>query len=165
MGDVKNLQGNEAAEKVKELAEVIKTCIFCTYDGDILESRPMSTRQADDEGNLWFLSDKNDVKIRQIERNSKVEVLFAEGESKFMAIHGTATILYDKEKIKELWAPIAKIWFKDGVDDPNIAIIKVQRTGGYYWDTKHGKMVELAIMAAALASGKTMDDGIEGKLS
>ncbi len=165
MGDVKNLGGNEAAKKVQELAEEIKTCIFCTYDGDSLESRPMSCRQADDAGNLWFLSDKNDLKIDQINRNSKVEILFAEGESKFMAIHGTATVMYDKEKIKELWTPIAKIWFKDGMDDPNIAIIRVERTGGYYWDTKHGKMVEFAIMAAALATGKTMDDGIEGKLS
>ena len=27
---------------------------------------------------------------------------------------------FDKQKIEELWSPLAKTWFKEGVDDPNI---------------------------------------------
>ncbi len=165
MGDTKNLHGREAIRKIKELVGEIDICMFCTYENGKLISRPMSAQQVDDEGNIWFLSDKNSEKNKALEANNKVELLYAQGNQKFISIHGQASISFDKEKIKELWSPIAKIWFKEGEDDPNVSLIKVSFEDGYYWDTKHGKMVEIAIMAAALLTGKTMDDGIEGTLN
>jgi hypothetical protein len=33
-----------------------------------------------------------------------------------------------------------------------------------YRDTKNNKMIQLIKMAASLVTGKTMDDGVEGKL-
>jgi general stress protein 26 len=165
MGDTKNLSGTEAAKKIKEFAKEIDTCMFCTYDGDKLISRPMSSQKVDEQGNIWFLSDKNSEKNKELAVNDKVELLYGQGHDKYLAIKGNASILFDREKIKELWDPIAKIWFKDGVDDQAISVIKVAFTEGYYWDVKHGKMVELAKMATSLVTGKTMDDGIEGKLN
>ena len=165
MGDVKNLSNNEATEKIKELAEEIDTCMFCTYKDGNLISRPMSTQKADEEGNLWFLSDKDSDKNKEIALNNNVELLYGQGHDKYLALHGKASISTNKEKIKELWQPIAKVWFTEGVDDPRISVIKVSYDDGYYWDSKHGKMVQMAKMAAAFVSGKTMDDGIEGKLS
>ena len=165
MGDVKDLTSSEAVAKIKELSQSIKTCMFCTYDKGKMEARPMSSQKVDDDGNIWFLSDKNSCKNKSIHSESSVDLVFAEGTEKFMLLHGDATISSDKEKIRELWNPIAKIWFTEGVDDPAISVIKVSFKDGYYWDTKHGKMVEMAIMAAALVSGTTMDDGIEGMLS
>jgi general stress protein 26 len=164
MGDTKNLAGKEAITKVQEMIDDIEICMFCTYENGKLTSRPMSAQDVDEEGNIWFLSDKNSEKNKALQNDNKVELLYAKGNSKFIAIHGKGTVVYDKEKIKELWTPIAGIWFKEGVDDPNVSLIKVSFEDGYYWDTKHGKMVEIAIMAAALLTGKTMDDGIEGTL-
>ena len=164
MGDKKNLSGPQAIEEIQALVKDLNTCMFCTHSGGKLLSRPMSVQKADDEGNLWFLSDKNSHKNTEIEANSSVDLLFGAGSDKWLALHGTAEISYDKQKIKELWAPIAKIWFTDGVDDPDISVIKVQYDDGYYWDNKHGRMVALAKMAAAFVTGTTMDDGIEGKL-
>ena len=54
---------------------------------------------------------------------------------------GRASLSRDKVKIEELWKPIVKTWFTEGVDDPRITVIKVAPTGGYYWDTKHGNAV------------------------
>jgi general stress protein 26 len=164
MGDKKNLTGTDAAAKIKELAKEIDTCMFCTYDGDKLISRPMSSQHVDEQGNIWFLSDKNSEKNRELAANDKVELLYGQGHDKYLAIKGNATISFDREKIKELWDPIAKIWFKDGVDDDAISVIKVAFKEGYYWDVKHNKMVEFTKMATSLVTGKTMDDGIEGTL-
>jgi hypothetical protein len=36
---------------------------------------------------------------------------------------------------------------------------------GYYWDTKHGKLVAFAKQIAGAVMGKTLDDSIEGKLT
>jgi general stress protein 26 len=165
MGDTKNLTGAEAAAKIKELAEEINTCMFCNYVGGKLISRPMSSTQADAQGNIWFLSDKNSAKNHELAIHDEVELLYSQGQAKFLSLHGRATITFDKEKIKELWTPAAKIWFTEGVDDPRVSAIKVTVSDGYYWDTKHGKAIEIAIMAAAFISGKTMDDGIEGTLT
>jgi general stress protein 26 len=138
--------------------------MFCTYHQDKLYSRPMSTQKVDDEGNVWFLSDKDSIKNEHIALNNKVELIYAHGHDKFLSLHGTATILYDKQKIKELWVPIAKIWFTEGADDPRISVIKVSCDDGYYWDTRHGRMIEMIKMATAFVTGTTMDDGIEGTL-
>jgi general stress protein 26 len=66
--------------------------------------------------------------------------------------------------IKELWEPIIKTWFTEGVDDPRITVIKVETQEGYYWDTKHGNAVAFIKMAAGAIMGKTLDDSIEGRV-
>jgi len=84
--------------------------------------------------------------------------------SDFLMLSGSATISRDKAKIKELWEPIVKTWFTEGVDDPRITVIKVTPSDGYYWDTKHGMAVAGVKMLIGAAIGKTLDDSIEGKL-
>lgn len=165
MGDHKDLRDNSAVQKIKDLAEDIKTCMFCTYKGDKLNSRPMSAQKIDNEGNLWFLSDKTSEKNVEILANSKVELFFSEPHDQFLTLHGHATILYDKEIIKELFTPIVKVWMPEGEDDPNLSVIKFVPNEGYYWNNKHNKAVAVAKMATAFITGKTMDDGIEGNLN
>ena len=164
MGDHKDLQDSSAVEKIKDLAESIKTCMFCTYSGGKLNSRPMSAQKIDDEGNLWFLSDKTSEKNDEILANSKVELFFSESHDQFLTIHGNATISYDRAIIKELFTPIVKVWMPEGEDDPNLSVIKVVPNEGYYWNNKHNKVVAVAKMTMAFVTGKTMDDGIEGNL-
>lgn len=167
MGDVKNINNSEAIEKIKELAKKAETCLFCTKieTGKSFSTRPMSAQQVDDNGNLWFLSDKDSTKNMELKNDDHVQLLFSgSSHSDFLSVYGTATILYDKEKIKELWEPIVKAWFKEGKDDPQISVIKIMPEEGYYWDTKHGKLVSLAKIVASMVTGKTMDDGIEGKI-
>jgi general stress protein 26 len=164
MGDHKNLRNESAAEKIKDLAEEIKTCMLCTYKDGKLQSRPMSVQEIDKYGNLWFLSDKYSQKNEEINLNPKVELFFVQPHDKFLTLHGTATISYDRRRIKELWNPIIKVWMSEGDDDPNLSIIKVIPEEGYYWNNKHGKMIAIAKMAVAFVTGKTMDDGIEGNL-
>jgi general stress protein 26 len=164
MGDHKDLKNVSATEKIKELAEDIKTCMFCTYKSGKLQSRPMSFQEIDEYGNIFFLSDKNSNKNAEIIENPKVEIVFAQPHDKFLFLHGHATVSYDRKRIKELWNPIIKIWMTGGEDDPNLSIIKVVPEDGYYWNNKNGKMVAIAKMTVAFVTGKTMDDGIEGNL-
>ena len=161
-----DLKGQEATKKIKDLVDSAKTCFFCTSKtGEAFATRPMAVQKVDDDGNLWFLSATDSHKNEELQTDSKVQLLF-QGSSydDFLNIEGKATVSKDKAKIKELWEPILKTWFTEGIDDPRISVIKVEPTGGYYWDTKHGKMIEMLKMAAALVTGTSMDDGIEGML-
>ena len=161
-----DLQGNKAAQKIKELADK-KTCFFCTNitTGQEITVRPMSVQKADEQGNLWFLSANDSHKNMEIARDPKVQLMFqGSSHSDFLSLYGNASISKDKTVIKELWEPILKTWFTEGVDDPRITVIKVEADNGYYWDNKHGNAIALLKMAAGAIMGKTMDDSIEGKI-
>lgn len=163
----KQLIGKEAIEKMKDLYSKNKTCFFCTYSDTAspMAARPMSVQQFDDAGNFWFLSANDSHKNAEIMKDPTVQLFFqGSAHSDFFTVEGTASISTDKEKIKELWEPIIKTWFTEGVDDPRITVIKVQPVSGYYWDNKHGNAVAFAKMMVGAAIGKTLDDSIEGHL-
>jgi Uncharacterized stress protein (general stress protein 26) len=162
-----DLQGKDAVEKIKTLTKKAGTCFFCTHieSGQPFITRPMTVQQADDEGNLWFLSADDSHKNIEIKNDSSVQLLFQGSDySDFLNLYGKATVSNDKQKIKELWNPMLKVWFTEGEDDPRISVIKVQPLEGYYWDTKHNRAIGLIKRLAGAAMGKTMDDSIEGNI-
>lgn len=164
----KELHGHAAVNKIKELTDKASTCFFCTNikTGDAFATRPMAVQKMDEQGNLWFLSANDSHKNEEIEMDPSVQLLFQGSDySDFLTLYGTATISEDKQKIKELWKPILKTWFTEGVDDPRISVIKVDPESGYYWDTKHNAAVGLVKRLVGAAMGKTMDDSIEGNIT
>lgn len=163
----KNLSGEDALKKMKELTEGAESCFFCSdiKTNSPMAVRPMSVQKVDDSGNLWFLSSTDSYKNAQIKQDDHVQLLFQENKhSGFISIYGEATISEDKEKIKELWEPILKTWFTEGEDDPRITVIKVTPSEIYYWDNKHGEAVSFLKMAAGAVMGKTLDDSVEGQI-
>lgn len=162
-----NLSNKAAIEKLRELVDKAKTCFFDTghATSDSNGVRPMSVQKIDDEGNLWFLSANDSHKNQEIQIDHSVKLFFqGSAHSDFMYLTGKAEISADRDKIEELWEPIMKTWFTEGKDDPRISVIKVIPEEGYYWDTKHGRAIAFLKMLAGAATGKTMDDSIEGKL-
>jgi general stress protein 26 len=164
-----NLSNKEAIEKLRELVDKTKTCFFDTGHPTAGQSsgvRPMSVQQIDDAGNLWFLSANDSHKNREIEFDHSVKLFFqGSAHDDFMYLTGKAEIINDRNKIEELWEPIMKTWFTEGKDDPRITVIKVTPEEGYYWDTKHGKAIAFLKMMVGAATGKTLDDSIEGRLT
>jgi general stress protein 26 len=164
-----NLSAHDAVKKIKALVDNAETCFLCT-NKDMLSSessgtRPMAVREVDDQGNLWFLSAIDSHQNREIEKDPSVKLYFqGSAHSDFLYINGEASISTDHARIKELWSPVLKTWFTDGIDDPRITVIKVTPIEGYYWDTKHGNAVAGIKMLIGAAIGKTLDDSIEGTL-
>jgi general stress protein 26 len=161
-----DLLDQDALEKIRELCDK-KSCFFCTDwgTGGPFQTRPMSVQKIDEQGHLWFLSASDSHKNEEISEDPAVQLLFqGSAHSDFAVLSGHATITTDKAIIKDLWEPILKTWFTEGVDDPRITVIDVAVEDGYYWDTKHGQLVAFAKQLAGAAMGKTMDDSIEGKL-
>ncbi len=163
-----DLTGAEAVEKVRDLVKKAGSCFFRTAQAveGSSESRPMAALQVDDNGNLWFLSAADSHKNVELGIDSAVELYFqASSHSGFLMLRGTGIVSKDKAKIKELWEPTFKTWFTEGEEDPRITVIQVAPSDGYYWDTKHGKVVSGVKILIGAALGKTLDDSIEGKLT
>lgn len=167
MGDTKNLSDTEAIEKIQDIARDADICLFATNLTRLpISARPMSTQKVDDDGNLWFLSSKSSEHNKDIAMDNRVQLFYShKGSSEYLSVYGEATILVDREIAKELWNPIVKAWFPEGVDDPELTIIKVVPSDAYYWDTKNNKTVSLLKIIAGAITGKTMDDGVKGKIS
>ena len=127
MGDVKNLTATDAVKKMREIAKDANICMFVTDLSQLpLAGRPMATQEVDEEGNIWFMSDRNSDKNKEIENDDKVQLFYSHtGNYEYLSIFGRAEIVNDRSKIEELWSPMAKTWFKEGKDDPNISLIKV----------------------------------------
>ncbi len=161
----KDLSSIEAAEKIKELGED-KTCFFCTSHGSKGTARPMSVQKIDAEGNVWFLSANDSTQNKEIEADPTVNLYFqGNSYSDFMHLYGKASISEDKKIIKELWKPMLKTWFTEGENDPRISVIKFTPEEGYYWINKHGMVVAGIKMLIGAATGKTLDDSLEGELN
>jgi general stress protein 26 len=166
MGETKNLERRAGIEKMRELAMDAKICHFVTaLNQKPLNSRPMSTLEVDDAGTFWFMSGKGSHKNEEIFDDPEVQLFYSNsGSSEYLSVYGYAEIIKDRKKLEELWSPIAKTWFNEGKDDPELTIIRVQAADAYYWDTKNGKMVQLIKIASGAIMGKPTDDGVEGKI-
>ena len=162
----KNLMGKEAIEKMKELVEHNRICMFTSNVEEVpLQTRPMTTQEVDDEGNFWFFSPKDSHKNYEVRSDARVQLLFANtSASEYLTVYGMATIVNDRKKIEQMWSPMVKAWFQEGKDDPNLSLIKVAPEDAYYWEPKQNKMVTLLKIASSAISGKKMDIGQQGSL-
>jgi general stress protein 26 len=155
--DLKNVN---SIKKVIELANG-QTCFLCTSKG----GRPMTVQRVDKEGSIWFLSASDSNQNKEIEEDSFIQLYFQNSQhSDFMHLSGKAQILKEKRIIAELWNPIFKTWFTEGEKDPRISIIKFTTDYGYYWETKHGNFIAGIKMLIGVATGKTLDDSLQGEL-
>jgi general stress protein 26 len=165
--EIKNMTGQEAIDKYKEIVKHESVCHFATELSNIpATTRPMSVQKVCDQGNFWFLSSADSGQNEQIQEDSRVQLYFSNTSNyEFLTVYGNATVTRDPQKIDELWNDIAKAWFPEGKTDPKVTVIKVVPEAGFYWDTKDGKLMSMVKIVASAISGKTLTEGIEGKIS
>lgn len=166
---IENLTHTKAIEKLKELSESARICMFCTNLTELpMNSRPMSLQECDNQGNLWFISSAESNKNFEIKEENKVQLFFMNNSnSEYLSIYGKAFIYKDKNTIEEQWSSLANAWFEEGKDDPKVTVIRVTPEETYYWDTKAGKFITMMSFVGAALTGSTTDnsDGVEGNLN
>ncbi len=156
--------GNDAKHagiaKIRELVEEIEFAMLTTItrEGE-LHSRPMATMKAEFDGDLWFFTQSDSHMVQEIEGNDHVNVSYsAPDDNTWVSLAGTARLVTDKAKMKELWRPDLEAYFPKGLDDPKIALIEVSVTGGEYWQAPG--MIAYAIeVASAIVTGQKADPG------
>lgn len=146
--------------KLVELVKDAHICMLTTMTADGRHvSRPMGVQEAEFDGDLWFFAYADSDKVREIAVHPQVNVSFSNKNNSWVSISGTAAKVDDQAKTKELWSPMLKGWFPDGLDTPGLTLIKVTAESAEYWETAHGKVVTLLAYAKAAVTGKTPDVG------
>lgn len=160
-----NLYNEDAKKKIKEMAEDIDFTMMATNLKQApLHMIPMSTKKVDEQGNIWFLSNKNSTHNQNLMVDANLHLIYADkNDMQFLNIYGMATITTDRRIIDELYGKTDDTWF-DGKDDPNITAISVRPIEAYYWDPKNNKLISLVKMGVGALTGNEPDTMDFGKL-
>jgi general stress protein 26 len=147
---------DENVSKLRELMKDIQVAMMTTIEADgSLRSRPMQLQEAEFDGSLWFLTDAKTAKVYEIERDHHVNLSFSHPtKANYVSVSGLARLVRDRAKAEELWTPLHKAWFPQGLDDPNLALLRVDIQKAEYWDSPSSKVVQLIGFVKAIATGK-----------
>jgi general stress protein 26 len=161
------LEGEEAFRKVRALLPKFASAMMITHTetGEV-HVRPLAL-QGDLStfgGVLWFFTDSRSRKIHEAAGGRSVSVTCQSDErNAYLHLTGSVTVIRDLPKMRELYSPILKTWFPDGLDDPYLTLIKFEATQGAYWESA-GTVEQMVSFAKAIATGKPNAGGETGEL-
>ncbi len=149
-------------EKIKD----IRVAMLTTEDENgTLRSRPMANADIDAENCIWFFTKDDSGKVAEVNQEPQVNLAFADTSNQtYVSISGTASLSHDKDKMRHLWNPMVKAWFPNGLEEPNIALLKVKIHDAEYWDSSASTMVRLFNVAKAVITGTQYDEGEHGEV-
>ncbi|HEY9679621.1 MAG TPA: pyridoxamine 5'-phosphate oxidase family protein [Drouetiella sp.] len=160
----------EQKDDMAKIAKLIKDIDFgmltTTDDDGTLRSRPMSANgKVEFDGDIWFFTYGDSHKVLEAQKHPQVNVSFSDIKNhKYVSVSGTAKLVRDKAKIEELWEPILKAWFPEGVDTPDIALLQISATKAEYWDSP-SSFIAKTIELLRAATGQPLDIGENKKVA
>jgi general stress protein 26 len=128
----------KATEKVYDILKGFSTAMFVTLGmGGRPTARPMHMAHIDEEaGAIWFFTGKSGTLIDEIDKESVTLLVFQNENSAYLSVRGRAKLPQDATKIHDLWKEPYKVWFPEGPDDPNIALVAFDPSEAEYWDNR-----------------------------
>jgi general stress protein 26 len=158
-------RGTDKAQKLWEMVQAIKVAMLTTRDGGRLRSRPMECVQVEDDGTIWFFTNAASPKAKEVDGEHEVCLAFVDkANQNYASVSGFASIVHDRAKARELWTEDQRAWYPDGLDDPDLALLKVRVQQAEYWDRPTSAMVASQGLVRALAD-ETPDPGENEKLT
>jgi general stress protein 26 len=152
----------EKRETLKGLIKDARISMLTTMTTDGKHvSRPMAVQDVEFDGDLWFFAYSDSDAVAQVRANPQVNVSFSDDKQHaWVSLSGAAEQVTDKAKAEELWNPMLKAWFPDGLETPTLTLIKVHAETAEYWESAHSsKVVTLLGYAKAAVTGKTPNAG------
>lgn len=150
------------------LIEGIEVAMFTTRRADgHLVSRPMQVQGKQSGADLWFVTNGEDHKMDELNFDRHVNVSFYKDRTReWVSVSGTARVVTDRAKVRELYKPDWKAWFadaggdKDGSpDDPRITLLGVDAETVVYMVSNTPRPVVLYEVVKGMITGTQPDVG------
>ncbi len=143
---------------IRSIMKGVRTAMLTTVDSDgALHSHPMTTQEAQFDGECWFIASSESDTVKQLTANPQVNLAYA-SSSEWLSVAGTAKVVRDEAKKKELWNTFTEAWFTDGDTDPSVILIHVAAESAQYWDSP-GRVATMVSMIKARVTGSTPKAG------
>jgi len=152
----------EQRETVKALVKDARIGMLTTMTPDGRHvSRPMALQDVEFDGDLWFFAYRDSDLVHQVQANPQVNVSFSDSrQNAWVSVSGTGAEVQDRAKAADLWNPLLKAWFPDGLDTPGLTLVKVHADTVEYWESAHSsRVVTLLGYAKAAVTGQSPDAG------
>jgi general stress protein 26 len=143
-------QKSEKLARLAALVRQMKIGMLTTIEPDgSLRSRPLETVEVDREGRLWFFTQAHSPKSARAEAGDhQVNLSYADPRDEdFASISGTARVVRDAERMRELWTANLDRWFPRGLEDPDLALLEVRIDKAEYWDEPRNENVKIGTLA------------------
>lgn len=155
------------AAKIREMIEGENVCLFSSLEqngeGQRIRSHPMSPQFVDGKSTIWFLTETGASKLGDLAADSDVTLAFDGGASGwYVSLMGKASVVVDRERVRELWAAPLKQYF-DGPEDPKIVLVAFDAVDADYWDGPNALMAGIKMLTTA-TTGEPSDMGKSGRL-
>ena len=143
--------------KIHEMLEDFHTAMLITHAHDQAPSaRPMAIARVEPDCGLWFFTGRDSAKVHDIQSDQHVLIACQDERTRYISLSGTAELVSDRAKVRDLWKESYKTWFPKGVDDPDLLLIFVRPEAAEYWDNQGVKGIGYVFEAAkAYFSGQT----------
>lgn len=92
-----------------------------------------NNKQVEYDGDSYFFSFMDTNKVRQIQQDAKVSLIFQTDDMLFMECYGSASILTQKSIMEEKWVEGLERWFPEGLETPGLCLIKVKGRRISFW--------------------------------
>ena len=119
-------------------------------------TRPMTAQvdvpeggDKDDGGTLYFFASKSEHLVTALGQSHNAVATYAsKGHDLFAHVHGQLVLDQDRGVIERLWSPVIASWYKDGRDDPDLALIRFDTDSATIWKAESGATLKAAALKA-----------------
>ena len=141
---------------LKQAIEGLHIAMLTTTDADgRFSSKPMYLLEHDAQGQFWFFTQSPTDNLDPSEPYRRANLAFsAEGSSRYVSVSCVGEIVHDRQRIEELWSPMAKPWFPEGTDSPDLACLRFVPVRAELWEGPGHGASKALVMAASVVSGK-----------
>ena len=120
---------------VRSIMKDVRTAMITTTTAaGSLHTHPMTTQEAEFDGDAWFILSRSSETARNAAARPHVNVSYS-GPSSWLSLAGTAELVDDRDKLAELWNRFVEAWFPAGPDDPDVALLRVRGEEAQYWES------------------------------
>jgi len=151
----------EVAHLAKLMSDIRIGMLTTRGENGRLVSRPMAQQEVEFDGDLWFFAERDSRKVAQLTADPHVALTLTSSTT-WISVDGTARIVRDVEKARELWHAGIEAWLPQGPEDPSVVLIHVSAETAEYWDTPGGRIAAVLSFAKAKLTGERYDGGDHG---
>ena len=126
-----------------------------------LVSRPLVVQDVKDDGDMWFFTGEGTSQVAHIGADPRVNVSFGQ-RTEWVSVAGTAEVVRDREKIRELWNQAVEAWFPDGPDTPEVVLLRVDSDSAEYWTSPGGTAATVLQWVKSKVTHSRMNVGESG---
>jgi general stress protein 26 len=140
----------EQQEHFRRLLSRFSTAMLVTHgQADSFHARPMALAQIEPDCGVWFLTHRESAKAHEIQTDTRVLVICQREHDAYLTLSGRATLVENRAKTEAIWKEPFRVWFPDGVEDPDLVLISVIPEDGEFWDNSGFRKIKSFMESAA----------------